>query len=175
MYFTTSLSIFTHFSYVFHNPSLNLHTLFLCISQPLSQSLHTFLMYFTTPLSIFTHFSYVFHNPSLNLHTLFLCISQPLSLSIYLLLLCRYPSKVFVGDTFCYFAGMTFAVSGILGHFSKTLLLFFIPQVLNFIYSTPQLFGLMPCPRHRLPKCVGTYLYSTCYTVEPCMWSPEQS
>uniref|UniRef100_H2YBU0 UDP-N-acetylglucosamine--dolichyl-phosphate N-acetylglucosaminephosphotransferase n=1 Tax=Ciona savignyi TaxID=51511 RepID=H2YBU0_CIOSA len=63
-----------------------------------------------------------------------------------------YPSKVFVGDTFCYFAGMTFAVVGILGHFSKTMILFFIPQVLNFLYSTPQLFRLVPCPRHRLPK-----------------------
>lgn len=41
----------------------------------------------------------------------------------------RFPSAVFVGDTFCYFAGMTFAVVGILGHFSKTVLLFFIPQV----------------------------------------------
>ncbi len=41
----------------------------------------------------------------------------------------RYPSRVFVGDTFCYFAGMTFAVVGILGHFSKFLLLFFTPQV----------------------------------------------
>lgn len=39
----------------------------------------------------------------------------------------RFPSKVFVGDTFCYFAGMTFAMVGILGHFSKTMLLFFIP------------------------------------------------
>ncbi|KAF5270899.1 hypothetical protein FQR65_LT17762, partial [Abscondita terminalis] len=39
-----------------------------------------------------------------------------------------YPSKVFVGDTFCYLSGMTFAVVGILGHFSKTTLLFFIPQ-----------------------------------------------
>ncbi|XP_029399642.1 UDP-N-acetylglucosamine--dolichyl-phosphate N-acetylglucosaminephosphotransferase isoform X2 [Mus pahari] len=39
-----------------------------------------------------------------------------------------YPSQVFVGDTFCYFAGMTFAVVGILGHFSKTMLLFFMPQ-----------------------------------------------
>jgi UDP-N-acetylglucosamine--dolichyl-phosphate N-acetylglucosaminephosphotransferase len=38
-----------------------------------------------------------------------------------------FPSRVFVGDTFCYFAGMTFAVVGILGHFSKTMLLFFIP------------------------------------------------
>lgn len=47
---------------------------------------------------------------------------------------------------------MTLAVVAILGHFSKTLLLFFIPQVFNFIYSVPQLFHLIPCPRHRLPK-----------------------
>lgn len=64
----------------------------------------------------------------------------------------RYPSQVFVGDTFNYLSGMTFAVVGILGHFSKTLLLFFIPQILNFIYSSPQLFRMIPCPRHRLPK-----------------------
>uniref|UniRef100_A0A4W3GHJ2 UDP-N-acetylglucosamine--dolichyl-phosphate N-acetylglucosaminephosphotransferase n=1 Tax=Callorhinchus milii TaxID=7868 RepID=A0A4W3GHJ2_CALMI len=63
-----------------------------------------------------------------------------------------YPSGVFVGDTFCYFAGMTFAVVGILGHFSKTMLLFFIPQVLNFLYSLPQLIHVIPCPRHRLPR-----------------------
>ncbi|KAM9299167.1 UDP-N-acetylglucosamine--dolichyl-phosphate N-acetylglucosaminephosphotransferase [Gastrophryne carolinensis] len=63
-----------------------------------------------------------------------------------------YPSKVFVGDTFCYFAGMTFAVVGIVGHFSKTMLLFFIPQVLNFLYSLPQLLHIIPCPRHRLPR-----------------------
>ncbi|XP_049764251.1 UDP-N-acetylglucosamine--dolichyl-phosphate N-acetylglucosaminephosphotransferase [Schistocerca cancellata] len=63
-----------------------------------------------------------------------------------------YPSRVFVGDTFCYFSGMTFAVVGILGHFSKTMLLFFIPQVVNFVYSVPQLFHILPCPRHRLPR-----------------------
>ncbi|XP_038065851.1 UDP-N-acetylglucosamine--dolichyl-phosphate N-acetylglucosaminephosphotransferase-like [Patiria miniata] len=63
-----------------------------------------------------------------------------------------YPSALFVGDTFCYFSGMTFAVVGILGHFSKTMLLFFIPQVLNFLYSVPQLFHFVPCPRHRLPR-----------------------
>ncbi|XP_032304959.1 UDP-N-acetylglucosamine--dolichyl-phosphate N-acetylglucosaminephosphotransferase isoform X2 [Coturnix japonica] len=67
-----------------------------------------------------------------------------------------YPSQVFVGDTFCYFAGMTFAVVGILGHFSKTMLLFFIPQVLNFLYSLPQLFHIIPCPRHRLPRLNAT-------------------
>lgn len=63
-----------------------------------------------------------------------------------------YPASVFVGDTYCYFAGMTFAVVGILGHFSKTLLLFFIPQIFNFLWSIPQLFKIVPCPRHRLPS-----------------------
>ncbi|XP_011559377.3 UDP-N-acetylglucosamine--dolichyl-phosphate N-acetylglucosaminephosphotransferase [Plutella xylostella] len=66
-----------------------------------------------------------------------------------------YPSKVFVGDTFCYVSGMTFAVVGILSHFSKTVLLFFIPQVINFLYSVPQIFHIIPCPRHRLPKYNG--------------------
>lgn len=37
--------------------------------------------------------------------------------------------QVFVGDTFTYFAGMALAVAGILGHFSETLLMFFVPQV----------------------------------------------
>ena len=64
----------------------------------------------------------------------------------------KYPSTVFIGDTYCYFAGMTFACVGILGHFSKTLLFFFIPQILNFLYSFPQLIGIFPCPRHRLAK-----------------------
>lgn len=63
-----------------------------------------------------------------------------------------YPSKVFVGDSFTYFAGIVLAVCGILGHFSKSLLLFFIPQVINFLLSLPQLIGIIPCPRHRLPK-----------------------
>lgn len=62
-----------------------------------------------------------------------------------------YPARVFVGDTYCYFAGMVFAVDAILGHWSKTLLLLLVPQIFNFIYSAPQLFGLIPCPRHRLP------------------------
>lgn len=64
----------------------------------------------------------------------------------------RYPAKVFVGDSYCYFAGMTLAVVGILGHFSEEILLFAIPQLLNFVVSIPQLFKFVPCPRHRLPK-----------------------
>lgn len=75
-----------------------------------------------------------------------------LGVSIALFKWNRWPAKVFVGDTYCYFAGMVFAVVGILGHFSKTTLLFFLPQIINFLYSAPQLFGLVPCPRHRLPK-----------------------
>ncbi|KAI8800023.1 hypothetical protein BJ742DRAFT_95958 [Cladochytrium replicatum] len=48
----------------------------------------------------------------------------------------RYPSRVFGGDTYTYFAGMTFAVVGIMGHFSNSLLLFMIPQMFS-ISCTP--------------------------------------
>jgi len=63
-----------------------------------------------------------------------------------------FPSQVFVGDSFTYFSGMTLAVVGIMGHFSKTLMLFFLPQLLNFALSLPQLFGIIECPRHRVPR-----------------------
>ena len=89
---------------------------------------------------------YSHHLFSLTLMIPFLCTT------LALLKQNSFPSKVFVGDTFCYFAGMTFAVVGILGHFSKTMLLFFIPQLINFVLSIPQLFGIVFCPRHRLPK-----------------------
>lgn len=68
----------------------------------------------------------------------------------------RYPARAFPGDTLCYVTGMAFSVVGIQGHFSKTLLLFFLPQIFNFILSCPQLFGLVPCPRHRVPRFVPT-------------------
>jgi UDP-N-acetylglucosamine--dolichyl-phosphate N-acetylglucosaminephosphotransferase len=65
-------------------------------------------------------------------------------------------------------AGMTFAVMAILGHFSKTLLLFFIPQILNFLYSVPQLFKVYPCPRHRMPDydAVTDQLRPSTFTVK---------
>jgi UDP-N-acetylglucosamine--dolichyl-phosphate N-acetylglucosaminephosphotransferase len=72
--------------------------------------------------------------------------------SLALFIFNKYPSQVFIGDTYTYFAGMTFACAGILGHFSKTLLFFFIPQILNFLYSFPQLIGIFHCPRHRLAQ-----------------------
>lgn len=78
-----------------------------------------------------------------------------------------FPSTVFVGDTFCYFAGMTFAVIGIHSHFSKTLLMLFIPQIINFIYSVPQIFKVIPCPRHRLPR-VDPKTQLLNYSTFPC-------
>ena len=63
-------------------------------------------------------------------------ITLPLiAVTVALLLFNYYPSRVFVGDTYTYFAGMALAVSGILGHFSETLLIFFIPQV-SFVAAT---------------------------------------
>lgn len=75
-----------------------------------------------------------------------------LGVSLGLLQFNWFPARVFVGDTYCYFSGMVFAIVGILGHFSKTLLIFLLPQILNFVYSVPQLFSILPCPRHRMPK-----------------------
>ena len=88
-------------------------------------------------------------------HMLSFCLILPFSAcTLGLLYYNWYPSQVFVGDTFTYFAGMTLAVSGILGHFTKTLMLFFLPQIINFVLSVPQLFNTrwLPCPRHRLPR-----------------------
>lgn len=91
--------------------------------------------------------------PALESHLLSTYFVLPfIGVSLALLWYNWWPARVFVGDTYCYFAGMTFATIAILGHFSKTLLLFFIPQVFNFIISSPQLFHIIPCPRHRLPR-----------------------
>ncbi|ESQ33346.1 hypothetical protein EUTSA_v10007732mg [Eutrema salsugineum] len=86
-------------------------------------------------------------------HAFSIYLTQPLmATSLAMLAYNWYPSTVFVGDTYTVFAGMTMAVVGILGHFSETLLIFFLPQVLNFLLSLPQLAGIVKCPRHRLPK-----------------------
>jgi len=99
------------------------------------------------------HFLLTGAQPAVEAHTFSLFFLIPfVCVSIPLLWYNWYPAQVFVGDSFCYFAGMTFAVVGILGHFSKTLLLFFIPQIFNFLYSVPQIFKLVECPRHRLPS-----------------------
>ncbi|KAI8328119.1 UDP-N-acetylglucosamine--dolichyl-phosphate N-acetylglucosaminephosphotransferase-like protein [Chlamydoabsidia padenii] len=99
---------------------------------------------------------YIYDNPdqaSIEVHLFSLYFMLPFAgVTAALLFYNWYPAKVFVGDTFCYFAGMTIAVVGILGHFPKTLILFFIPQIFNFLYSCPQLFRFVDCPRHRMPR-----------------------
>lgn len=109
-------------------------------SQELVQR-HLLSLYFMGPL-IGVCAGFIFHNwyaPSF--HT-----SDPLLTLFY-----RYPARAFPGDTLCYFTGMALAVVAIQAHYSKTLLLFFIPQIFNFLISCPQLFGFVPCPRHRVP------------------------
>lgn len=104
---------------------------------------------------------YVFHDrfigplqpATIRAHTLSLFFAVPLlSCSVALIRFNWYPAKVFVGDSYCYFAGMVLAVAGITGHFSKTLLSFILPQIVNFIYSAPQILRVVPCPRHRMPS-----------------------
>lgn len=96
---------------------------------------------------------YIDNHPATEAHLFSIYLLLPfLGVSLALLWHNWFPAEVFVGDTYCYFAGMVFAVVSILGHFSKTLLLLLIPQILNFVYSAPQIFKLLPCPRHRLPK-----------------------
>lgn len=93
------------------------------------------------------------YHPAADSHLLSAYLLIPfLGVTIPLLYHNWWPAQVFVGDTYCYIAGMVFAVTGILGHFSKTILLFFIPQIFNFLYSAPQLFKVVECPRHRMPK-----------------------
>jgi len=111
---------------------------------------HLFSLYFMLPL-VGVCLGFLFHNWCAN----------SLTVRDWRLILThrtrRYPSRAFPGDTLCYVTGMAFAVVGIQAHFSKTLLLFFLPQIFNFILSCPQLFGLVPCPRHRVPRYEPTY------------------
>ncbi|KAL2255228.1 hypothetical protein VTK26DRAFT_3823 [Humicola hyalothermophila] len=111
-------------------------------------------------------------HPATDSHLFSLYFLLPfLGVSLGLLYHNWYPARVFVGDTYCYFAGMVFVVVSILGHFSKTLVLLLLPQIFNFVYSTPQLFGLVPCPRHRLPK-----FNARSGLLEPSVtpWTPER-
>ena len=104
---------------------------------------HLFSLYFMLPLAGVCA-GFLYHN---------WCACTP-SASQRVLTIGRYPARVFPGDTLCYVTGMAFAVVDIQAHYSKTLLLFFLPQIFNFLLSCPQLFGLVPCPRHRVPRCV---------------------
>lgn len=99
------------------------------------------------------YFITAYPHPAIDSHLFSLFFLLPLlGVSLALFAHNKYPAAVFVGDTYCYFAGMVFVVVSIQGHFSKTLVLLLIPQIFNFVYSAPQLFHIIPCPRHRLPR-----------------------
>lgn len=63
-----------------------------------------------------------------------------------------YPSQVFVGDTFTFFAGTVIAAAAVFGQYTGTLFIFLLPQFINAMYTLPQLFKFIPYPRHRLPE-----------------------
>ncbi|KAL7962951.1 UDP-N-acetylglucosamine:dolichyl phosphate N-acetylglucosamine-1-phosphate transferase [Trichoderma compactum] len=126
------------------------------------------LIAFNDCLYLFTPYPH----PATDSHLFSLYFLLPwIGVSVALLAHNWYPARVFVGDTYCYFSGMVFAVVGILGHFSKTLGLLLVPQLFNFLYSCPQIFGLIPCPRHRLPK-----FNARSGLLEPSVtpWSPDR-
>jgi len=50
----------------------------------------------------------------------------------------RFPAMVSAGNSFVYFAGMTFVVLSLIGKFPLRVLIFFIPQFLNLFLSLPQ-------------------------------------
>ena len=62
-----------------------------------------------------------------------------------------YPSAVFVGDVFCYFSGMLLLTIGAITDQFWTVFALHIPQIINAALSVPQLLGIVPCPRHRMP------------------------
>ncbi|EDR25882.1 glucosaminephosphotransferase, putative [Entamoeba dispar SAW760] len=64
----------------------------------------------------------------------------------------KFPSKVFVGDSFTYFSGGVLGVASIIGGYDRLMFCLFFPEFINFFVSIPQLFGFIYCPRHRLPK-----------------------
>ncbi|KAI5189235.1 UDP-N-acetylglucosamine--dolichyl-phosphate N-acetylglucosaminephosphotransferase [Nematocida minor] len=88
-----------------------------------------------------------------NALSILLCLSL-FSSTLGLFIWNRFPSRCFVGDTFCYFSGCSFLCIGLLGGFLKTIFLFCTPQFINFLISMPQLIKILPCPRHRMPGII---------------------
>ncbi|MHA1409012.1 MAG: UDP-N-acetylglucosamine--dolichyl-phosphate N-acetylglucosaminephosphotransferase [Candidatus Odinarchaeia archaeon] len=61
----------------------------------------------------------------------------------------KYPAKVFVGNSFTYFAGMALIAIAILANMERIVILCTFPQLINFVYSLKDFFG--ETPRHRKP------------------------
>ena len=63
-----------------------------------------------------------------------------------------FPARVFVGDTYCYFSGMVFAIVGIIGHFPK-LFDIFVTSNNQFCVFSSSVVHILPV-RHSYPDLV---------------------
>lgn len=62
-----------------------------------------------------------------------------------------FPASLFVGDSWCYLSGAFFVA--VAQHETETLAIMMLPQIVNTLFSLPELLG--ECPRHRMPKYDG--------------------
>ncbi|MEM2906611.1 MAG: UDP-N-acetylglucosamine--dolichyl-phosphate N-acetylglucosaminephosphotransferase [Candidatus Odinarchaeota archaeon] len=61
----------------------------------------------------------------------------------------KYPARVFVGNSFTYFAGMFLISVVVLANMEKIFILCTFPQLINFLYSLKDF--IKKTPRHRVP------------------------
>ena len=101
-------------------------------------------------IALLNHSLFYYHD-SLDSRAAVYILIPFIATSLALLYYNWYPSRVFVGDTFTLTAGAVLAAAGTLGHYCEMTLLFMLPELINFVFSLPQLVGIIPCPRHRLP------------------------
>ncbi|XP_954592.1 udp-N-acetylglucosamine--dolichyl-phosphate n-acetylglucosaminephosphotransferase, putative [Theileria annulata] len=75
-----------------------------------------------------------------------------IAINIALICFNWYPAKLFVGNVYALFSGTFFAVVLIMSNMYELTPFLFLPQLINFFLSIPQLFRFIPCPRHRVPR-----------------------
>lgn len=128
-------NLFKSVWYIFGNLQIMLHNVMQigASADPEYKQAHAFSIYLTQPLLATSlgllSYNWCVFEPSFfflffedyfwifNISTQWPYIQSLRPLTFHAVLLLRYPSSVFVGDTYTYFAGMTMAVVGILGHF----------------------------------------------------------
>ena len=59
-----------------------------------------------------------------------------------------FPASIFVGDSWCYLSGAFFV--SVAQHKTEKLAIMMLPQIVNTLFSLPEMIG--ECPRHRMPK-----------------------
>ncbi|EAN33362.2 Glycosyl transferase family 4 protein [Theileria parva strain Muguga] len=78
-----------------------------------------------------------------------------IAINIALICFNWYPAKLFVGNVYTLFSGTFFSVVLIMSNMCEMAPFIFLPQLINFLLSIPQLLGFIPCPRHRVPRFNG--------------------